>query len=318
MKPIGGYFELELEKGKNVYHKGAMGLKSGRSSLLFILNHVKPSCVYIPYYTCDGLLEPFFLSNVEFRFYGINHKLEPVNLPVLKSSEYLLYINYFDLKRKYVEELSGLLGGKLIVDCTQAFFQKGNGKSWFFNSCRKYFGTPDGSYLYAPSNVVLSADLPRNEKFTVDHLVRRFNGHAERGYNSFLQNENLCDAELSSMSKLSEYLLSTINYDSVIQKRRANYYYLQSVFSDKCILKENDEDAVPMVFPALGNRQVNRRILGSDNIFIPTFWHDVLKRDYNGFDFEKRLTIRLLPLPVDHRYTLSDMTTLETKIKSII
>lgn len=317
MKPIGGYFELELEKGPESFHTKAFTFKSGRSSMLYILRNLKPSLVYLPFYTCDGLLEPFYVSDTPFVFYPVNKQLEPVSLPILKKNEYFLYINYFDLKRPYVEELSKTFGDKLIVDCTQAFFMRGNGNSWFFNSCRKFFGLPDGSYLYPPDEHEMTQVEDRNEKFTVDHLLKRFNGHPEAGYRSFQINESLCGAEISGMSRLSEFLLSKIDFNAVIKMRRSNFYYLQSVFSERCFLDNEDDDSVPMVFPALWDKNINRVQLSTGNLFIPVFWNDVIKRDHSGFDLEKRLSNRILPLPVDHRYKLNDMVQMENILKTI-
>lgn len=318
MKPIGGYFELELELGQASFHTNAYSFKSGRASLLYILHHMKPSRVYIPYYTCDGLLEPFFVADVPFAFYAVNKQLEPETLPVLKQNEYFLYINYFDLKRKCVAELSDLFGDKLIVDCSQAFFMKGNGRSWYFNSCRKFFGTPDGSYLYCPAHYDMMQVLKRNEQFTVEHLVRRFNGNVESGYSFFQLNETMCGPEISRISKLSEYLLSKIDFTAVMRSRRSNFYYLQSVFSDRCFLdSEGDEEAVPMVFPALWDKKINRKQLSVCNVFIPIFWMDVIKRDHEEFALERQLSNKILPLPVDHRYKLEDMVRMETLIKNI-
>ena len=96
MKPIGGYFELELPKGKQSYHQ-TYALKSGRSALHFILQWVKAKKIYIPFYTCDALLEPLRGAEVPFQFYEVDEKLEPVSLPELNGGEYFLYINYFDL-----------------------------------------------------------------------------------------------------------------------------------------------------------------------------------------------------------------------------
>src|SRR5262245_20652428 len=139
MNPIGGYFELELAKGNSNYHKGAAAFKSGRSALGYLCTLVQPSLVYVPFYTCDGLLEPLQQLNIPYRFYEIDQAMEPVTLPQLGEREYFVYINYFDVKGETVDRLSEQYADKLIVDCTQAYFMKGNGRSWYFNSCRKFF-----------------------------------------------------------------------------------------------------------------------------------------------------------------------------------
>jgi hypothetical protein len=319
MKPIGGYFELELNQGKEHYHNTPLALKSGRSSLYYILTLLKPELVYVPYYTCDALLEPFGLAGIRYEFYSINDSLEPEILPDLKPGELFLYVNYLDLKRETVARLSALYKDKLIVDCTQAFFMKGNEASWFFNSCRKFFGVPDGSYLYAPAGHETSPPETINELYIVDHLIKRFNGHSQEGYDSFLKNEVLAGGAVTGMSKLSGYLLSNIDYEDVIEKRRRNYSFLHNELKkmnlfDAAIGKE----AVPMCYPLVLEPAFNKSALFPQDIFIPTFWQDTLRRSEVGYDTEKKLTEHLIPLPLDHRYDERHMQQMVTAIGGII
>ena len=58
MEPIGGYFSLELPH-YGEYHKDAIRLNTGRNCLEYILRVRNYKKVYIPYYTCDVVLEPF-------------------------------------------------------------------------------------------------------------------------------------------------------------------------------------------------------------------------------------------------------------------
>ncbi|WP_276482093.1 hypothetical protein [Paraflavitalea pollutisoli] len=318
MNPIGGYYELELAPGPHRYHDTPYAFKSGRSSLHYILQLMKPSLVYVPFYTCDGLLDSFEAAGTTYQFYEINHLLEPDDLPELEANEYFLYINYFDVKRTYVRHLSAKYGDRLIVDCTQAFFMKGNGKSWFFNSCRKYFGVPDGSYLYAPTHMDLQPVMEKNEQYTVSHLIDRFNNHVREGYTSFLENEVLCGADLYGMSKLSEYLLSHINYAQVMEKRYSNYRYLDALFTEYHLFPPDEgDDCVPMVYPLLTNKPPDRKLFADLGLFIPTYWADVNNRRKTGFEIEKLLTALLLPLPIDHRYSLADMERMVKLIKRL-
>lgn len=55
MKPIGGYFELELRQGEH-YHKDAIRLNSARNCFEYILLARKYKKVFLPYYTCEVLL----------------------------------------------------------------------------------------------------------------------------------------------------------------------------------------------------------------------------------------------------------------------
>jgi hypothetical protein len=319
MKPIGGYFELELKKGLHQYHDTPYMMKSGRSSLHYLLAFVKPTLVYIPYYTCNALLEPFDVSGTRYEFYEINEQLEPKEVIDLNAGEYFLYVNYLDLKRDTVDMLSARYGQNLIVDCTQAFFMKGNGVSWYFNSCRKFFGVPDGSYLYAPDGSDLPVFTASNEGYIIDHLIKRFNGHPGEGYKYFQENEVLAGSEIAAMSRLSEYLLSAIDYDEVIQKRCGNYKYLHQRFAGtNLFIAELPVAAVPMSYPLLLGRQIDKLPLFKQDIFIPTFWVDTLDRIKNSFEVEKDITKNLLPLPIDQRFTTADMETVCMSLINVI
>jgi hypothetical protein len=290
MNSIGGYFELELHKGQHIYHDTAFAFKSGRSSLRTIFEIIKPSLVHIPFYTCDGLLEPFITDNVNYKFYMVNQLLEPEHLPELETGEYFLYVNYF---------------------------MKGNGKSWFFNSCRKFFGVPDGSFLYPPGKVYPNDIEARNEAYNFKHLLSRFNAHTREGYSSFQENEILCGGDIKRMSKLSEFLLSNVNFKLCALTRRSNYLYLHNALKTLNIFEAPlVGTGVPMYYPFLLPQTINREALYAQDIFVPTLWNDVLKRDSKGFETEKLMAKNLLPLPVDHRYNLDDMKRIVVNLKT--
>jgi hypothetical protein len=308
MKPVGGYFELALSKGPYSYHEVPYTFKSGRSALHYILRVCKPTIVYVPFYTCNAMLQSFEAAGITCRMYAIDEKLDPVTLPELADDEYFLYINYFGLKNAAVTRLSTMYGDRLIVDCTQAFFTKGNGISWFFNSCRKFFGVPDGAYLYAPYNMQVEVIESRNEVYTVEHLIKRFNGHIQEGYVAFQENEKLCGPEIKRMSAISEMLLSQINYDEVIASRRANFDCLHRIFSNQnqfAIIA--GEESVPMVYPLIPDYQVDRNMLYENGIYIPTFWAELKTGTEAGYETERGLAETLLPLPIDHRYNETDI-----------
>ncbi len=315
--PIGGYFGLELEKGRDSFHSTPYILKSGRSSLHFILKQTNPKAVYIPFFSCDVILEPFEMTGTQYIYYEINDTFEPLKLPDLGPDEYFLYINYFDIKRNTVYRLSEKYRDKLIVDCTQAFFMRGNGISWFFNSCRKFFGVPDGSFLYVPDQLKPQLNSSPNENYLVNHLLNRFNGYTREGYMDFIKNEILCGGEITGISKLSEFLLSNVNYEWVIRKRIENFNYLDSIYKNDNFLK-SFIDGVPMTYTLLLNKSIERKKLNDKNVFIPTYWPEVLNRPHPGFTTERFIAKRLLPLPIDHRYNLNDMKNMAAVINKLI
>jgi hypothetical protein len=244
--------------------------------------------------------------------------LEPVALPELQEQEYFLYINYFDLKRNFVNLLSEKYGDRLIVDNTQAFYLKGNNRSWFFNTCRKFFGVPDGAYVYAPGGVSLPVIGSRHENYRTDHLIQRFNGHPQAGFSIYQENEQLCDCEITGMSKLSEHLLSQVDFENAATIRRSNYQYLAAIFGSSNLLNLAPEaQGVPMCYPLLPERNITREQLYSHEVYIPYYWKEILSRTENGFDLEKKIAQKLLPLPVDQRYDHTDMKKMSDLIKEI-
>ena len=319
MKAIGGYFELELAKGDNTYHTTPYALKGGRSALHYILQYLQPSLVYVPFYTCNALLEPLHEAGVAYSFYEINEAWEIKSPPVLNAGEYLVYVNYHDLKRDYCQHLSEQYKGQLILDCTQAFFMRGDGSSWMFNSCRKFFGVPDGSYLYTPEGIAMPAVTETNEDYITGHLIKRLNGHANEGYSDFVTNEGLCNSSIAAMSVLSERLLSQVNYSEVIAARRANYAYLHSAFREFNMFSADlPEHSAPMNYPLLPGSSVDKKQLFSQQLFIPTLWQDVLDRNLPGYDTEKYLAATLLPLPIDHRLNTEDMNRMIAAVMDMV
>ena len=164
MKPIGGYFSLELSRGES-YHQGAIDLNTGRNCLEYILKCRGYRKVYIPYYTCDVVLEPFKKLGVPYEYYHVNIHLEIRDEVVLKEGEALLYTNYYGLKQRYTEKLAQHYGNRLIVDNTQAFYANSIKGIDTFYTCRKFFGVTDGAILYT--------DKILTEEYSVDESYSR-------------------------------------------------------------------------------------------------------------------------------------------------
>ena len=75
MNPIGGYFELELPNFSE-YHRNAIRLNTGRNALEYILRVREYKRIFIPYFTCDVLLQPIRKLGLQFEFYRIDDNLE--------------------------------------------------------------------------------------------------------------------------------------------------------------------------------------------------------------------------------------------------
>lgn len=306
MKSIGGYFELELPQGAE-YHSQAIALNTGRNALEYILRARGYKRVYLPYYSCEVLLEPFKRLGVEYTFYHINANLEADLQPSLNSDEAILCINYFGLKQDHVNALAQRYGKQLIVDNTQAFYARPIDGIDTFYSCRKFFGVPDGAYLYCDK--VLDAELEQDYSWErMTHLLKRIDVSAEAAYADFReQSEKLKNNPIRKMSNLTHRIMASIDYDGVAGRRRQNYQLLDEAIGNKNgIALPLSADAVPMVYPFLTTDQQLRQRLIDSKVYIATYWPNVLDWcDKSSNDY--KLTKHLLPMPIDQRYGKDEM-----------
>lgn len=308
-KSIGGYFELELPQGTE-YHSQAIALNTGRNALEYILRARGYKRVYLPYYSCEVLLEPFKKLGIEYAFYHINANLEADLQASLNSDEAILCINYFGLKQDHVNALAQRYGKQLIVDNTQAFYAQPIDGIDTFYSCRKFFGVPDGAYLYCDK--VLDAVFEQDYSWErMTHLLKRIDVSAEAAYADFReQSEKLKNNPIRKMSNLTHRIMASIDYDGVAGRRRQNYQLLDEAIGNKNgIALPLSADAVPMVYPFLTTDQQLRQRLIDNKVYIATYWPNVL--DWCNTDStEYTLTAQLLPLPIDQRYGKEEMNTI--------
>lgn len=305
-KPIGGYFELEIRKDGNP-HQGALKLNTARNCFEYVLRARQLAKVHIPYYTCEVMLEPIRKLGIECEFYSVNELMEPVSLPKLEAQEAFLYTNYYGVKQECVKRLAGVLGRGLIVDNAQAFYSLPQQGIDTFYSPRKYFGVPDGAFLYTDAELgqFFTQDVSSSR---MSHLLKRIEAGAEAGYEDFKNNDaSLCNQDIKWMSKLTEVFLSGIDYQTAKQTRRKNYAFLENTLQDSNQIHLTlEDDAVPMVYPFLTNDSSLRQRLIDNKIFVATYWPNV-KRWVNPGTVEYELADKLIPLPIDQRYGREEM-----------
>lgn len=312
--PIGGYFELELRGGEH-YHKGALCLNSARSCFEYVLRARGYKKVYLPYYTCEIMVQPCQLLHVEYEFYHIDENLEPVELPVLKAGEAFLYTNYFGLKQQCADRLAQHYGSHMIADNAQAFFAQPLPDIDTFYSPRKFFGVPEGGCLYCKAP--MDMELPQSVSYDrMSHLLKRVDVGAEAAYGDFKMNdEALGQQPIMRMSALTEKLLTSLDYDSIIEKRKKNYQLLDQALRQYNQLNLTcSEDTVPMVYPFLPkqNAELKKKLI-ENKIFVATYWPNVMDWCKEN-DWEYQLAQQACFLPVDQRYGEEEMEYMVSEI----
>ena len=304
---IGGYFELELCHGEH-YHKSAVRLNTARNGFEYILRSRQYRKVYVPYYTCAVMLEPLRKCNVAWEYYHIDIHFEPEVAFALQKDEAFLYTNYWGLKQDCVDRLAGIYGAQLIVDNSQAFYAQHIDEIDTFYSARKFFGVPDGAYLY--TDKLLDVELEQDVSYQrCAHLLRRIDESASQGYSDFRQSsEILANQPIKRMSRLTERLREGIDYNGVQKRRRENFQYLHQALKRSNqleIVLRNDD--VPMVYPYLiGNGRELRKKLIENKVYVATYWPNVLEWCGTN-DLEGYMALNLLPLPIDQRYEVDGM-----------
>jgi hypothetical protein len=320
LRHIGGFFGLEKKtcqgehgrtskRASGEYHPNALALNTGRACMMLILKTLAPRRVYVPHYICDAALVPFREQRVEMMFYGLDSLLLPECLPPLRKDEYLLYVNYFGLCEKQIETLSQKLGGQLLVDDTHAFFRGRREGLWSFTSARKYFGVPDGAYLYAP--VPLRTHFQPFEDISLEHLKLRAEGRQEEAFLAYQQYEQTLDTRVAGMSRFTHDCLASLDYDWVAGQRCHNFQCLDKALASGNGLRQQVDfglDAnktVPFCYPYLPRPVIPHEQLYKRRVYPPRLWADALRRELPML--ENQLVEHLLPLPVDHRYNETDM-----------
>ena len=318
MKAIGGYFSLELSviKGGYIHDKG-IHLNSGRNALEYILKNIPGiQCLWIPYYTCDVVLEPLKKLNISYRFYSVNENLE-LSVPLeLNNGEYLLVTNYFGIKDAYIKELATRYGERLIVDNAQAFFAEPLEGVKTIYSPRKFVGIPDGGIAYMKNSLEV-ADIEQDASYNrCSHLLKRLDLGAEAGYNDFRENSHqLVNQPIRRMSNLTWNLLQGINWEFVKMQRQNNFIQLHKALSsiNQLEIPEFGTFACPMVYPFYTMDSTLKKRLIENKIFVATYWPNVLEWCKEGM-LEHELARRVIAIPIDQRYNSEDINHIISQI----
>lgn len=312
-KPIGGYFELELQHIGNMPHADGIFVNSGRNALEYILLTLSPKKVYIPYFTCDVVLEPFNKHNIPYEFYHINQSLELVEEIELKEGEYLLVNNYYGVKDLYIQQLAEKYQDRLIVDNAQAFYASET--THCFYSPRKYVGIPDSGIVVTDKR--LDGELDTDCSYDrCSHHLKRYDLGSSAGYADFRDNSHkLVMQPILKTSALTMRLLESIDFEDVRAKRLKNFNILHNALGASNELPISlAPDSVSMVYPHLCKDENLRAKLISEQVFVATYWPNVFDWCKES-DIEYKLAKYILPLPCDQRYGEEDMERIINLIK---
>ena len=315
MKEYGGYIEFENYHG-NMLHEGAISLNCGRSALAYLCETKRIKKLYLPYFLCSSVPNLCDKAGVEYGYYHINEKFEPIFNRSLGEDEWLYIVNFYgQLDNDYLIEWKRKCG-RVIVDNAQSYFQMPVAGMDTLYTCRKYFGVADGAFLY--SDTRLGKEIPQDESFERMHfLLGRYERGANEFYSEYVSNNKLFAAEpVKRMSRLTKNLLHGIDYDVVAKRRQENFDFLDAEFRDINELNLKSIYGAFMYPLLIQNGSEIRKALQKEKIYIPTLWPNVMKECPVG-SLEYQYAADILPIPIDQRYGKEDMRYLVDTIKRV-
>ena len=302
-KAIGGYFSLELPYNEyGEYHRDAIRLNTGRYCLEYVLRVKKYTKVYLPYYMCDAVLQPINKLGLDYQFYHIDKYFHIAEVLHPKKDEVILYCNYFGLMDEYVKIVTERYAPNIIIDNTQAFFSQPLPEIDTFYTCRKFFGVADGAYLYTDKEA--DFDIPQDYSSSrMLFLLNRLDKSAEEAFSDYHKSEDSLDYDkIKKMSKITQFIMSSIGYKSVADRRISNYTYLHDNLSSSNTLSVDlERESVPMVYPFLSDDINLRKKLIDNKVYVASYWPNV-KNMSNLESVESQFAVSLIPIPIDQRY----------------
>lgn len=316
MREIGGFIEIAESRGSE-YHENAIALNCGRSCLEYLIKAKNIQKMYIPYFLCASARNLCKKCGCEFEFYSIDTDFKPIITKSPKSDELVMIINYYgQLDDNYITLLKNQYQN-IVIDNTQAFFKKPQNGIDTFYSCRKFFGVPDGAYLYTDTayNGAIETDISYDR---MSFLLGRYELGPQKFYEDYVKNNGRFSKEdIKLMSKLTHNLLKSEDYDYVSVRRTKNFEYLNERLSEVNKLKLKIPHG-PFMYPLLvDNGEYVKKKLIENKIFVPTLWpatFDVAPKDSIEWNFAKNI----VPLPIDQRYEIDDMKYMLEVLKDVL
>lgn len=307
MREIGGYIELDRYNFP-IIHENALKLNCARNCLAYLLEQRNIKNILLPKFLCDSVNSVCINRNVNVSYYSVGLDFCPIDVQN-EEYEWLYLVNYYgQISNEKIIEIAKK-HPNLIVDNVQAYFQPPVQGIDTIYTCRKFFGVPDGAFLYTD---IRNPEIERTIEQDVSldrmrYLLGRFERSGQEFYSDYVETEKaFVNFPVKKMSKLTENLLHGIDYENVKRIRQENFEELH-----RCLEKINElKISIPIgpyMYPLLLRDGIAmRKTLQEEKIYIPTLWPNVLEECLTD-SLEYRLAADILPIPVDQRYDREDM-----------
>lgn len=303
-KTIGAHFSILVEEERNNI-SWSHGYESARSALYALLVTVRPARIWVPYYVCAAVNDAVKAAGVSIVNYELEKNFAPEASVVVGENDLILLVNYFGLFSEMIDQqLRRFNRLQVVVDCSQAFFDRKFDCLASIYSPRKFLPVPDGG------GIIYGGQLPKLSGSNLASIRRyqcllgRVADEPEVSRESYLTSEHsFDDISLREMSDFTSKLIQSIDVGYIAAKRRENYTAL-------CSLNRYNElpialnDAVPLCYVFVTDHAADlRRHLARNRVLTPKFWPDVMPVG----NIERMMDSSVIFIPVDHRYSPGDM-----------
>ncbi len=315
IREVGGFLEMESYSGP-MLHSESLALNSGRNALAYVLKAYDIKKLYIPKLICDAIPEVCIREKVEVDYYDLAEDMTPSFKHSLNEGERVYLIDYYGqiVSDSWVKD-NGYLLEDAIMDYSHSYYKSPIKGIPTIYTCRKYFGVPDGAFLYIDR--ILDENLEEDASYDrMIHILGRYEKSGEEFYDNYRQNEELIsNLPIKKMSKLTANILRSIDYDRVRKCRTDNFKYLKERLDGVNRLKpENGTYMYPLL---VSDGERVREALNKKKIYIPILWPFTLANFWQG-DIAYNFARNIIPIPIDQRYSQQDMEMVVNSVLEII
>lgn len=314
-REVGGYFQMERLSGEE-YHRGALRVNLGRTALVCWMRARGLRRICLPQFLCSSVIETCLDEGYEISYYPVGYDFLPVGDVSCSDDQAYYLVNYYgqvsdDTMKQFARQVK-----HLIVDNTHDFFRRPVESIPALYSCRKYFGLPDGAYLFCDDDIEIDETDCSYERMR--HILGRYEKDASTFYQDMLATSRTFNhATPKAMSRLTENLLRGIDYSFVQSRRESNFDVLAGILGGY-----NRLDIVrpsgPFCYPLMVEDGVAlRKELAARGIYVPTYWANVIDQ-MPETSVEHRLAANILALPCDQRYGQEDMEYVAAEVESLL
>lgn len=291
--------------------------------------------LFMPEYFCYKVIGAIRTTGIKLVFYPdypLADDDEIINKIDFLEGDVILRMNYFGLRGR---RDNSNIKATVIEDHSHDMFSNwvlNSNADWCIASLRKSLPIPDGGILWSPKHKMGGIEKPplqpnhiklsenRNRAMTMKRSY--LNSESSISKNEYLNVLNETEAvigsgEISRLSSFSEGILRKIP-TYINQKKKDNYRSLLKLIETRaCKVLQCKGTQTPfslvLLFENNTTRNLIRQKLIENNIYPNVLWEiDNKQADNKVIDFSKKI----LMLPIDFRYSESDMSWMSQVINS--